>query len=169
VRIASRRLPFVDDERPGRPLLISDSCSSDYGWRVDRETAQDWLNRYIDAWTSYDPDDVSALFSADVAYRYHPNDEPIVGRPAVVASWLGTDASGNASSRDAPGTFDAEYSPVAIDGDVVVATGRTRYRETPGGPVVRLYENCFIMRFDHAGQCREFTEFYMRRPQPGET
>ena len=131
---------------------------------MDREPAQDWLDRYVDAWMSYDPDDISELFSNDVVYRYHPNDEPIVGRAAVVASWLGESSSGDASTRDAPGTYEAEYSPVAVDGDTVVATGTSRYREVPGGPVVRVYENCFIMRFDGEGRCREFTEYYLRRP-----
>ncbi len=131
---------------------------------MDRETAQDWLNRYVAAWMSYDPADIAALFSEDVAYRYHPYDEPIVGRDAVVASWLGEDTTGNASTRDAPGTYDAEYAPVAVDGDTVVATGTSRYRETPGGPVFRVYHNCFIMRFDSEGRCREFTEYYIRRP-----
>ena len=60
---------------------------------MDYETAQDWLDPYVDAWMSYGPDDVSGLFSEDVAYRYPPNDEPIVGRDAVVASWLGEIAS----------------------------------------------------------------------------
>jgi hypothetical protein len=108
---------------------------------MDQETAQGWLDRYVDAWMSYDPDDISGLFSENVAYRYHPYDEPIVGRDAVVASWLGENTSGDASTRDAPGTYDAEYSPVAVDGDTVVATGTSRYREVPGGPVVRIYEN----------------------------
>jgi ketosteroid isomerase-like protein len=131
---------------------------------VDRETAQDWLDRYVDAWMSYDPDDISGLFSEDIAYRYHPYDEPIIGRDAVVASWLGEAESGDASTRDAPGTYGAEYSPVAVDGDTVVATGRSQYREVPGGPVVRTYENCFVMRFDSEGRCREFTEYYLRHP-----
>ena len=52
---------------------------------MDRETARAWLDRYIDAWMSYDPEAISALFSEDIAYRYHPHDEPIVGRAAVVA------------------------------------------------------------------------------------
>ena len=80
----------------------------------------------------------ATLFSADVAYRYHPYDEPVAGRDAVVASWLGeNDArSGDASTRDAPGTYDAHYAPVAVDGDTVVATGRSTYRDTPDGPVV---------------------------------
>lgn len=135
---------------------------------MEREAAQDWLDRYVGAWRSYDPADISALFSEDIAYRYHPHDEPIVGRAAVVASWLGQDASDNASTRDAPGTYEAEYAPVAVDGDTVVATGATRYREAANGPVVRSYENCFIMRFDDVGHCREFTEYYVRRPDASE-
>jgi ketosteroid isomerase-like protein len=131
---------------------------------MDLERAQRWLNRYIAAWLSYDPDEISALFSEDVAYRYHPSDEPVEGREAVVASWLGEEASEDASTRDAPGTYEAEYHPVAIDGDTVVAVGTSRYREAPEGPVVRVYDNCFIMRFDRDGRCRDFTEYYVRRP-----
>ena len=131
---------------------------------MDHQTAQNWLDRYVDAWMSYDRDDIAALFSEDVAYRYHPYDEPVVGRSAVVASWRGEGDSADASTRDAPGTYEAVYSPVAVDGDVVVATGTSRYREAPGGPVVRTYENCFVMRFDGEGRCREFTEYYLRRP-----
>jgi ketosteroid isomerase-like protein len=131
---------------------------------MDQETAQDWLDRYVAAWMSYDPDDISGLFSEDVAYRYHPSDEPIVGRDAVVASWLGETASAVASTRDAPGTYEAGYAPIAVDGETVVATGTSRYRDVAGGPVVRTYDNCFIMRFDGDGRCREFTEYYVRRP-----
>jgi ketosteroid isomerase-like protein len=128
---------------------------------MDHESAQSWLDQYFTASLSYDPDEIAALFSDDVAYRYHPHDEPVVGREAVVASWLGEDAS----TRDAPGTYEGEYSPVAVDGDTVVATGTSRYRETADGPVIRVYDNCFVMRFDGEGRCREFTEFYARRPK----
>jgi ketosteroid isomerase-like protein len=131
---------------------------------MDVESAQDWLDRYVAAWLSYDPDDVAALFSEDIAYRYHPYDEPVVGREAVVAAWLAEDEQDGSSSRDVPGTYEASYSPVAIDGDTVVATGSSRYRDVPDGPVVRIYENCFILRFDGNGRCREYTEYYLRRP-----
>jgi ketosteroid isomerase-like protein len=131
---------------------------------MDQETAQRWLDRYVDAWMSYDPDAISGLFSEDVEYRYHPYDEPLVGRDAVVASWLGETDSDGASTRDAPGTYEAHYSPVAVDEDTVVSTGTSRYREVPGGPFVRAYDNCFVMRFDAEGRCREFTEYFVRRP-----
>jgi hypothetical protein len=130
---------------------------------MDRESAQAWLDRYVEAWQSYDPADIEALFSADVAYRYHPFDEPITGRAAVVASWLG-DGSSDDATRDPTDTYEADYSPVAVDGDTVVATGSSRYRDRPDGPVVKTYDNCFVLRFDESGRCREFTEYYLRRP-----
>jgi hypothetical protein len=131
---------------------------------MDPVAAQEWLDRYVGAWLSYEPDAIAALFSEDVRYRYHPYDEPIVGRDAVVASWVEETVTDGVSSRDLPGTYDAHYAPVAVDGDVVVATGTSSYRDEPGGPVARVFENCFVMRFDAAGRCREFTEYYLRRP-----
>jgi len=131
---------------------------------MDRAGAQEWLDRYVAAWLSYDRDQIAALFSADVIYLYHPYDDPVVGRDEVVASWLGESSADGASTRDDPGTYDAEYSPLAVDGDTVVATGTSRYREQPDGPVVRTYDNCFVLRFDDSGRCRELTEYYIRRP-----
>ena len=134
---------------------------------MNRADAQTWLDNYVAAWLSYDEDDIGALFADDIAYRYHPYDDPIIGREAVVASWLGESDSDEASTRDAPGTYSAHYEPVAVDDDVVVATGRSSYTERPDGPIVRLYSNCFVMRFDSEGRCREFTEYYIRQPLQG--
>jgi hypothetical protein len=30
--------------------------------------------------------------------------------------------------------------------------------------VEQVYDNCFVMRFDAAGRCREFTEWFVERP-----
>lgn len=136
---------------------------------MNYESAQRWLDDYIAAWLSFDPALTGALFSDDIAYRYHPYDEPYRGRDAVVASWLGEgDDRGGASDVDEPGTFEAHYRPIAVDGTVVVAQGVSSYRDTPDGPIVRVYDNCFVMRFDDAGRCQEFTEFYTQRPASAE-
>lgn len=129
---------------------------------MDRGSAQAWLDDYVAAWHSYEPEQIAALFTDDVVYRYHPNDEPIVGLAEVVASWRGESAVDTASTRDDPDTYDAHYTPVAVDGDVVVATGTTTYRETPGGPVTRTFDNCFVMRFT-GDRCADFVEYYVRR------
>ena len=36
---------------------------------MDHESAQDWHERYVAAWISYGPGDITGLFSGDVAYR----------------------------------------------------------------------------------------------------
>jgi SnoaL-like domain len=131
---------------------------------VDRDTAQAWLDRYVSAWKSYDADAIAGLFSEDVRYRFYSYAPWIIGRAAVVASWLAENTDAQGSTRDEPGTYDARYSPVAVDDDVVVATGTTTYTETPGGPVTQTFDNCFVMRFDAQDRCREFTEYYTKRP-----
>jgi ketosteroid isomerase-like protein len=133
---------------------------------VTCEDVARWLADYVEAWKTYDRDRVEALFAEDISYRYHPYDEPIVGREAVVASWLEAGEFDDASGRDEPGTYDAFYRCVAADGEMAVAIGSSSYKDSPDGPVVRTYDNCFVMRFDDGGRCREFTEWFMKRPSP---
>jgi hypothetical protein len=131
---------------------------------MNRTEVDRWLDSYVAAWKRYDRDEIAALFSEDVAYRYHPYDEPIVGRDAVVGSWLGEDEPDAEAARDPEGTYDATYRAIAVDGDVAVATGHSTYRTAPDGPVEKVFDNCFVIRFDAAGRCREFTEWFMLRP-----
>jgi ketosteroid isomerase-like protein len=132
---------------------------------MDKAGVDRWLRAYVEAWKSYDHDQVGELFADDVQYRYHPHDDPVVGRVAVVQSWLGEAEHAGASARDEKGTYDAQYRTVAVDGDVAVATGSSTYLSGPGGRVEKVYDNCFVMRFDSAGRCRQFTEWYVQRPR----
>jgi ketosteroid isomerase-like protein len=133
---------------------------------MTKEDVDRWLAAYLEAWNTYDPDQIAALFTEDVAYRYHPYDEPIEGRDEVVKAWRAEGDHPEAGTRDDPGTYEAEYRALAVDGDVAVATGWSSYRESADGPVARTYDNCFVMRFDSEGRCREFTEWYIQRPSP---
>jgi ketosteroid isomerase-like protein len=131
---------------------------------VTLEEVDRWLQDYVAAWKSYDRDQIEALFSEDISYRYHPYDEPVTGRDAVVASWLGEGDAEQASSPDEPGTYDAAYRAVVVDGDTAVAVGSSTYYTEPRGSVAKVYDNCYVMRFDGEGRCREFTEWFMERP-----
>lgn len=126
---------------------------------VTREDLARWLERYVEAWRSYDPDAIGALFSEDAEYRYHPYDDPVRGRAAIAESWR---AEGN---RDEPGTWEARYGPLAVEGDVAGATGTSTYFDAEGA-VDRVYYNNFVMEFDAGGLCRSFTEYYMQKPEP---
>jgi ketosteroid isomerase-like protein len=118
---------------------------------VTREQVQDWLDRYVAAWRSYDEAEIRALFAPDATYAYHPYDEPERGVDAIVATWL--------DDRDAPGSWDAAYAPALVEGDDAIATGRTSYRD--GG---RVYSNLFELSFDPGGRCTRFVEWYVRHP-----
>jgi len=132
---------------------------------VTRSDIDRWLRAYVEAWRSYDQEQITELFAEDVRYRYHPYDDPLEGREAVVDAWLSQGSDPGASSRDQPGTYEASYHAIAVDRDVAVATGTTTYLASPGGEVKKVFDNCFVMRFDRDGRCVEFTEWYMRRPK----
>jgi hypothetical protein len=125
---------------------------------VDRPAFEAWLERYVDAWRTYDEGTIGELFSEDARYRYHPWDEGeeiIDGREGIVASWL--------AERDAPDSWRAEYHPWVVAGDDAIAVGVSRYLGPDGVTVEREYHNVFLCRFDADGRCAEFTEYFMRR------
>jgi SnoaL-like domain len=123
---------------------------------IDRVTVAAWLENYVHAWKSYDPEAIGALFSEDARYYYSPFDQPVTGRAAIVASWL--------ENPDPPGTYDADYEPLTIEDQVAVVNGRSRYY-TPGSQTIaREFDNIFVLRFDEHGLCVEFREWYMKRP-----
>ena len=80
---------------------------------MERANVDRWLNDYITAWKTYDPERIGALFSEDVEYRYHPADDPIVGRDAVVEAWLGESDNGTrrGATRRASSTPSTAPSP----------------------------------------------------------
>lgn len=80
-----------------------------------------------------------------------------------MAAWRGEPGFPDAPDHDEPGTFDAAYRAVAVDGDIAVAVGTSTYTDGPGGPVTDVYDNCFVMRFDDEGRCREYSEWYVKR------
>ena len=133
---------------------------------MNRSTVQAWLDRYVDAWKSYDPEAIGALFAENATYRYHPYDPDnhvVRGRDAIVRDWIEPD--GSASSRDKPGTYDAHYEAWAVDGDRAVATGTSSYwTDATRSELARIYYNVYLLRFDGDGRCVEFSESFMKGP-----
>ena len=122
------------------------------------DDVQRWLDDYREAWLSYDGTAIAALFSEDALYRYHPWDEPVRGRDAIVSDWVAPD--GNASTRDEPDSWDARYEPYALEGECAVAVGWSRY-VAQGEQPERTYRNCYLLEFEPDGRCRSFIEYYV--------
>jgi hypothetical protein len=122
---------------------------------MDRTYLQAWLDKYVEAWRTYEPEQIRDLFSEDALYFYSPWDEdrPLRGREAILADWL--------KQPDQAGSWEARYVPVAVENNVAVAQGRTVYRK-PDGSVERQFDNIFVIHFDEEGRCERFTEWFMQ-------
>ncbi|WP_084964427.1 YybH family protein [Thermoactinospora rubra] len=108
-----------------------------------------WIDGYVRAWNSNDPDDIASLFTDDARYHTEPFSAPWEGREEIVANWL--------ARADQPGEANFEWRTVAVDGDVGVVQGTTRYPD-------QTFSNLWVIRFSPDGRCREFTEWWMEQP-----
>ena len=121
---------------------------------MEKALVVDWLRAYVRGWETYDPEAIGSLFSEDAIYSYHPYDEPVVGRQAIVESWL--------KDPDSPGTYEASYTPIAIEGNVAVVNGRSRYfSDSSRSRQTKEWDNVFVIEFDRDGRCRSFREWYV--------
>ena len=111
-----------------------------------------WIDGYVRAWNSNDPDEIGVLFTMDAEYRTAPHRAPWRGRDAIVAWWLG--------NRDEPGETTFTWQPLIVTDDVAVITGTTAYPD-------QTFSNLWIIRLGSDGQCREFTEWWMEHARDG--
>ncbi|MDH3605806.1 MAG: nuclear transport factor 2 family protein [Acidimicrobiia bacterium] len=116
-----------------------------------RDALVSWVLGYVHAWNSNDPVDIGRLFSEDARYFRRPLGEPWSGRQAIVDGWV--------AHRDKPGTWSFQFEILGVDGDVGFIQGRTEYRDESN------YANLFVVRLNEAGECTEFTEWFMADPE----
>ena len=127
---------------------------------ITHEHVQEWIDAYLRAWETYDPADIGVLFTDDAEYRWHPADDPEVGRDTIVHAWL--NPGGNASSRDEPGTYKGDLRPFAVDGSRAVVIGTCTYwKDASRAEVDRIYYNNWLLEFGDDGTCSSFTEYWM--------
>ena len=81
-----------------------------------------------------------------------PDTEPWRDRDGIVAGWL--------ERKDEPGTWVFRYQVLAETADLAFVRGWTHYVEPPTD-----FSNLWVIRFDAAGRCVEFTEWWMEHGQ----
>lgn len=107
---------------------------------------QNWLDRYLVAWTSNGPDDIRALFTDDATYAGGPLDPaPWAGREGIVEGWL--------AHRDEPGTWRFEGAPLVYSDGIGIIQGRTEYDSG------NVYANLWVIEFAGDGRARSFVEW----------
>ena len=119
---------------------------------MDRADVERWVRGYERAWSSNDPEDIGALFTDDATYRFHPYDEPLRGRDAIVAQWI--------ENKDEPEDYAFRFEVAGIDGDRAFVRGVTDYFIDPR-PV---YSNLWEIRLTADGRAADFTEWFMQHP-----
>ena len=124
---------------------------------MDEKTLRAWVDAYVRAWTSNDPTEIGSLFAEDAVYVTSPYEEPWRGRDGIVAAWL--------ERQDEPGRWTFNWEILAIAGDLGFVRGRTDYAAT-ADEEAETYSNLWVIRFDAAGRCVEFSEWWMKWPRP---
>ena len=109
-----------------------------------------WINAYVRAWNTNDPEDVGRLFAEDAVYTTEPYHPPWRGRARIIAGWL--------EHKDEPGETSFDWEPLSITDEVAVISGTTRYPES-------TYSNLWVIKLDADGRCREFSEWWMEHPR----
>jgi hypothetical protein len=119
---------------------------------------ESWIDAYILAWAANDAKAIGDLFTEKARYYTHPFRDPWVGRDEIVRGWL--------DQPDAPGSWSADYGPVAVYHNTGVIRGKTTYFN-PDRSISAEYANVYVIEFDDDGRANEFTEFFMEaNPQP---
>ena len=119
---------------------------------MDRAQVERWVRGYERAWSSNDPQDIGALFTEDAKYRFHPYDEPLLGREAIVSQWI--------ENKDEPEDYAFRFEVAGIDGDLAFVRGVSDYLTDPR----RVYSNLWEIRLTADGTAADFTEWFMQQP-----
>ena len=125
---------------------------------MDRSDVQRWLEGYLHAWETDDPDDIARLFTEDAIYSPFPwprEDRYWRGRDTIVDKWI--------DRGDSKLEWRFEHEILAVDGDTAVIGGWTIYPAQEGEPE-KAYSNVWLIRLAGDGRAREFVEWWVERP-----
>jgi uncharacterized protein (TIGR02246 family) len=118
---------------------------------MERSDVHAWVDRYVRAWKTNDPEDVRSLFTEDGRYATAPYRDPWSGHQGIVEGWL--------ERKDQEGTWDFTYDVQGIDREAGLAfvRGRTVYHDEG-----IAYANLWVIRMHGDGRCLEFVEWWMQ-------
>ncbi len=112
---------------------VSRILDQEAGSGMNKADVEKWLNSYVKAWKTNNPQDIAKLFTEGAFYSTGPFDEPWIGQQAIIDGWVGI--------GDQPQDWTFEYEVVAADGDLGVMLGTTVYKGNVG-----TFSNAWLIR-----------------------
>jgi ketosteroid isomerase-like protein len=120
-------------------------------------TAEQWLQRYGDAWERADPPAAAQLFTEDCQYFETPFSPPACGREGVLRYWSAVpEGQADVSFR---------FRLLAVQVNTVVAHWSASFTRRASGSRVAL-DGVFVLEFDDRGLCRTLREWWHREERP---
>ena len=116
-----------------------------------------WVERYLVAWRSNDPEEIGSLFSDDALYFTLPARQPWRGRATIVEEWL--------ARKDEPGDWEFSYEVLARDGDLGIVRGVTDYKSglNDSGKEGGTFDNLWEVTLDSDDRATRFVEWWIQR------
>ncbi len=102
-------------------------------------TVEDWVEQYLRAWRSNEPDDIRALFTQDAEYHETPYETHWIGRAAIVKGWRS-----RWNWQQGGWTFDWQVVSPGQEQVVVEGVG------------LGNFSNVWTLEFAPDGRCRRF-------------
>ena len=117
---------------------------------MGQDAVEKWVQGYVRAWESNDPEDIARLFTEDAWYLTAPSRSPWSGRDQIVQGWL--------ERKEKPGTWRFRFETIGSSGTLFFVRGWTEYPQEG-----EAYDNLWVLRLE-GDRCSEFTEWWMKRP-----
>ncbi len=111
-----------------------------------------WMDGYVHAWTTNQPEDIAGIFTEDAVYDPQTADGEWDGLDEIVAHWV--------DIGDDPDSWEFQWLPLVEVDDLAIVVGRTTYLNP-----ATTYRNLFVIRFSSDGRCDDFTEWYIEEDQ----
>lgn len=108
--------------------------------RITEQQVSDWVDGYVKAWRSTDPEDIAALFADDAESHEWPYETAWIGLKEIVSGWQAREAWQE-------GGWSFEWELLAINGDTFAVKGVGTYRE------LGRFDNLWVVTLDEAGKC----------------
>ena len=130
--------------RAEHPATVEDMTTSPNNLAITTETVTAWVDRYLAAWETNDPEDIAGLFTEDGEYHEGPYETDWIGRDEIVAGWR--------SRWDwQQGGWSFDWQIVSIGSATAVITGVGRYTKLGN------FDNHWTVTFRTPEECTNFT------------